>query len=142
VRTLALVAVLGSLAPTGVHHDAVMQCRFDWLDHQTWTNREEHRTASCVLERWSVPGGLAKFDSVIDCESGWSRFAYNPGNPEISGDEYVGLAQHDEQSWPYRVHSYEPPWWHLKPEWSNPRTQIVVTVRMVIAQGWSAWSCA
>jgi hypothetical protein len=136
VRTIALVAVLGSLAPTGVHHDAVMQCRFDWLDHQTWTNREEHRTASCVLDRWSVPGGLAKFDSVIDCESGWWRKAYNAIGP------YVGLAQHALSSWLYRVKAYKPTWWHLKSDWRNPRTQIVVTARMVIAQGWSAWSCA
>ena len=137
MRTIALVAVLGSVvAPASPHHDAIQQCRFDWLDHQTWTNREEHRTASCVLDRWAVPGGLAKFDSVIDCESGWSRFAYNTAGP------YVGLAQHDLESWPYRVTTYEPPWWHLKPLWSNPRTAIVVTARMVIAQGWSAWSCA
>jgi hypothetical protein len=136
VTALVLAVALGGITGTSTHQDATQQCRFDWLDHQTWTNREEHRTARCVLERWPVPGGMPKFVDVGDCESGWLRFAYNPDGP------YGGLFQHDLYSWPYRVKAYEPTWWHLKPQWTNPRTQIVVTARMVIAQGWSAWSCA
>jgi hypothetical protein len=136
VTALVLAVALGGITGTSTHQDATQQCRFDWLDHQTWTSREEHRTARCVLDRWAVPGGLSKFDAVIDCESGWSRFAYNTAGP------YVGLAQHALSSWRYRVRAYKPTWWTLKPRWSNPRTAIVVTARMVIAQGWGAWSCA
>jgi hypothetical protein len=112
------------------------QCRFQGLDRGIWTQREEDRTAACVLDRWIVYGGLTKFRTVIDCESGWSRFAYNPGGP------YVGLAQHALASWAARVHSYEPMWWDLRPGWRNSRTQIVVTARMVQVEGWSPWSCA
>lgn len=112
------------------------QCRFQSLDPGVWTNREEQRTAWCVERRWPVPGGIGKLSAVIDCESGWSRFAYNPSGP------YVGLAQHDLSSWPYRVQSYRPTWWYLRPGWKNSRTQIVTTVRMVRAVGWGPWACA
>jgi hypothetical protein len=112
------------------------QCRFQGLDRGVWTQREEDRTTWCVLRRWPVAGGLTKFRAVIGCESGWWRLAYNPGGP------YVGLAQHALASWPYRARSYEPTWWHLRPGWRNSRTQIVVTARMVQAEGWGPWSCA
>jgi len=121
----------------------VRQCKFDWLDRGTWTAREEARTTRCVLERWPVPGGLPKFRAVIACESGWNRFAYNPVGP------YLGLGQHDGSYlapgvtvWDLRVILYQPFWWHLKPSWKNSRTQIVVTARMVQAQGWGPWACA
>jgi len=112
------------------------ECRFQGLDRGVWTQREEDRTTWCVLRRWPVPGGLTKFRSVISCESGWWRLAVNPGGP------YVGLAQHALSSWYYRVRSYAPPWWHLRPWWGNSRTMIVVTARMVEAVGWRPWSCA
>jgi hypothetical protein len=112
------------------------QCRFQGLDRGIWTQREEDRTTWCVLNRWPVPGGLTKFRSVIGCESGWWRLAYNAGGP------YVGLAQHALASWYDRVRSYAPTWWHLRPWWGNSRTMIVVTARMVEAQGWGPWSCA
>jgi hypothetical protein len=83
-----------------------------------------------------VPGGLSKFRSVISCESGWWRLAYNAAGP------YVGLAQHALASWFYRVKAYKPVWWTLRNGWRNSRSQIVVTARMVNAVGWGPWSCA
>jgi hypothetical protein len=112
------------------------QCRFQGLDKGVWTQPEEDRTAWCVLKRWSVPGGLTKFRAVISCESGWWRLAYNALGP------YVGLAQHALASWYYRVKSYTPTWWHLRPGWRNSRTQLIVTARMVRDVGWGPWACA
>lgn len=111
-------------------------CQFDWIDGIHWSPREEELTTDCVLRRWSVDGGEAKFDSVISCESGWSRFAYNAGGP------YVGLGQHALSSWAGRVNAYRPMGWKLQPNWRNSRTQIVVTARMEAASGWGPWSCA
>lgn len=110
------------------------QCKFQGLQGGKWTQTEENDTARCVTRRWSVPGGLAKLRAVGSCESGWNRFATN--------GRYVGLFQHDKDAWPARVRSYTPPHWELQPGWQNSRTQIVVTVRMVRAQGWGAWTCA
>jgi len=112
------------------------QCRYQWMDPGTWTAREERRTASCVLSRWSVPGGAAEFTSVIQCESGWNRLAFNSSGP------YVGLGQHALSSWAGRVRTYSPPLWNLPDRWQNSRTMITVTARMMHSQGLSAWSCA
>jgi hypothetical protein len=112
------------------------QCRFQGLDRGIWTQREEDRTARCVLRRWPVLGGLTKFRAVISCESGWWRLAYNAAGP------YVGLAQHALTSWYYRVKSYKPTWWDLRPWWANSRSAITITARMVRAEGWDAWSCS
>jgi hypothetical protein len=135
---LAAIIVGGSVPARAVspHADEIRQCQFNWLDAQTWTNREELRTARCAVDRWSVAGGLAKFVAVIDCESGWSRFAYNSAGP------YVGLFQHDLWAWPLRVRAYEPLKWDLKESWSNARTAIVITARMVHMGGWGPWTCA
>jgi len=121
---------------TNVDERRANQCRFQHLDPGRWTAREEDRTARCVLKRWPVEGGLAKFRAVGDCESGWWRKAYNPSGP------YVGLFQHALSSWPYRVAAYRPTWWSLRPGWRNSRSQIVVTARMVREVGWGPWTCA
>jgi hypothetical protein len=108
-------------------------CRYQNLDPGTWTAREEHRTALCVLERWPVPGGWETFSSVIECESHWWRLANNAGN-------YLGLAQHSAAYWPDRVSSLMPEGWRIGPwtRWTNSRSQLVVTARMAQG-GWSAW---
>lgn len=110
------------------------QCQLNWMRDGTWTQFEEEKTARCVINRWGIPGGYPKLWSVIDCESGWNRFAYNPNG-------HVGLAQHNEDSWDSRVIQYKPHWWDLKAAWTNSRTHIVVTVLMVLYQGWGPWSC-
>ena len=113
------------------------ECLFNSMNkHAEWTRKEELRTAWCVIERWSVPGGHTKFNAVASCESGWYRFAYNPNG-------HAGLFQHDTDYWADRVRSYEPVGWELKDSWQNPRTQIIVTARMVHSSGsWGAWACA
>ena len=112
------------------------QCRYQWVDPGTWTAKEERRTALCVLNRWPTPGGWLEFRSVVDCESGWNRVAYNPAGP------YVGLGQHALSSWMSRVDSYTPPLWNLSSRWQNSRTMLTITARMAHSVGWSPWSCA
>jgi hypothetical protein len=112
------------------------QCRYQWVDPGTWTAREERRTAECVTRRWSIPGGYTTFSTVIGCESGWNRLAYNPAGP------YVGLGQHALSSWISRLWVYRPPLWNLNPRWQNSRTMLTITVRMMHSVGLSPWSCA
>jgi len=112
------------------------QCRYQWMDPGTWTAREERRTALCVLERWTVPGGWTQLRSTVDCESSWNRLAFNPSGP------FVGLGQHALSAWPSRVASYSPPLWNLHPQWRNSRTMLTVTIRMMHSVGTSPWSCA
>lgn len=122
-----------------VKHEAAAidreECKFNGWREGTWTYAEIRRTAWCVVEKWPVPGGHNKFNQVADCESNWNRFASNDGR-------YLGLFQHARPYWGSRVNTFEPPRWELQEGWANPRTQIVVTARMVRAGGWGPWSCA
>jgi len=113
-------------------------CRYQWVDPGTWTAREERRTLACVVDRFGpVDGGIPKVEQVGDCESHWNRLASNGGS-------YLGLFQHSATYWPSRVAWAMPDGWRVGPwsSWKNSRAQIVVTVRMVHASGWGAWSCA
>lgn len=111
------------------------ECRYQSLQHATWTPREERLTLRCAVAKWSVPGGVSKAQAVGDCESGWWRLAVSPSG------SYRGLFQHAITYWHGRVHQYRPAGWQLAPSWANSRTQIVVTARMAHARGWRAWSC-
>lgn len=137
---LGLVLVLfGGVAQAQERHQALRerQCRFQWMDKATWTQREEWKTAACVVEKFGVDGGLSKLIQVGDCESGWYRFASN-------GGRYLGLFQHAASSWSSRVQTYMPRAWRIGPwtRWPNSRAQIVTTVRMVNSGGWGPWTCA
>lgn len=140
VTLAGLVVATVLLAPgglaTAVTEQHQQECMFNGMDAGDWTQREEYRTARCVTTKWHVPGGLRELIRVGNCESSFYRFAYNSAGP------YVGIFQHHLGSWPRRVEKYEPAWWELKPGWTNSRTQIVVTVRMVRAEGWGPWECA
>ena len=113
-------------------------CRYQWVDRATWTAREEQRTLACVVQHFGpIDGGIDKARQVGSCESGWYRLASN-------GGLYLGLFQHAAAYWPSRVAWAMPDGWRVGPwsSWKNSRAQIVVTVRMVHASGWGAWSCA
>lgn len=137
---VALIIIGGTpSANAGPTHQQEMrekQCRYQWVDKGIWTAREERRTAICITERWTVPGGFPTFSRIIGCESGWSRLAFNPYGP------YVGLGQHALSAWQARVLSYSPPLWHLFPGWRNSRTMLTITARMMHSVGLSPWSCA
>jgi hypothetical protein len=113
-------------------------CRYQWVDKATWTDREEQRTLECVVNKFGpIDGGIDKARQVGSCESGWYRLANNGGS-------YLGLFQHAASAWSARVAWAMPDGWRVGPwsSWRNSRAQIVVTVRMVHASGWGAWSCA
>jgi hypothetical protein len=134
----AFVAAASNAGAATVSKEHKQECLFNGMNHQVdWTNKEERRTAWCVTQRWSVPGGFRKFVAVGSCESGWYRFAYNSNG-------HWGLFQHDTDSWDYRVAHYEPVGWDLQQGWVNSRTQIVVTARMAHNDGdWGQWAgCA
>lgn len=109
------------------------QCRFQSLQHGTWTAREERLTAECVTKKWPVPGGLSTLSRVVSCESGWYRKAYNGAGP------YVGLGQVSD--WSTRFHVFKAKAWRLSPNWTNSRSMLTVVARWAHASGWSAWSC-
>ncbi len=148
MRALVTAAIAATLAgwamgPPAASADDRQQilrertCRFQWLDPGTWTAREERRTLACVVDRFGpVDGGIPKAEQVGACESGWNRLAVN--------GEYRGLFQHGATYWPSRVAWAMPDGWRVGPwaSWKNSRAQIVVTIRMVHASGWGAWSCA
>jgi hypothetical protein len=115
-------------------------CRYQWVDRGTWTDREERRTLECVVDHFGpIDGGIDKARQVGSCESGWWRKA-----GAANGYRYLGLFQHAATDWPSRVAWAMPDGWRVGPwsSWTNSRAQIVVTVRMVHASGWGAWSCA
>jgi hypothetical protein len=114
------------------------ECRFQNVDPGTWTDHEERLTLDCVVAKWPVPGGVSEAWSVGMCESHMYRLANNGGN-------YLGLFQHSATYWPDRVSHQMPDGWKIGPwqRWTNSRSQIVTTARMVHYSGsWSAWSCA
>jgi hypothetical protein len=134
----AAITVLPTTSQASITERNERLCQFQHIDRAAWTPREEARTARCVTDRFGpIPGGLPKLRDTLQCESGWNRWAYNAIGP------YVGLAQHDADAWHNRVRWYQPNRWPaLGERWTNSRTQLVVTVRMVHAGGWAAWSCA
>jgi hypothetical protein len=90
-----------------------------------------------VLKKFGpIPGGFPELDKVAACESGWRRLAVS------SSSTYLGLFQHARSYWSGRLHTFAPATWDLSPRWQNSRSAITVTVRMVKAEGWGAWSCA
>lgn len=132
---LLLAAFVGRsyVGEAKAEHDWRMdQCRYQSLQAGTWTPREEYLTAQCAVQKW-IPGSFGRFSSVADCESNWDRFANNHGN-------YVGLFQHDADSYVGRVRQYGPSSYDLSTRWRNSRGQIVTTARMISAVGWSPWA--
>jgi Ni/Co efflux regulator RcnB len=146
IVTAAIAASLlaGAMGPPSNAQEAQQQesrrerrGRFQWVDPGTWTAREERLTTAWAVQRWPVEGGTTKFTAVGACESGWNRFAYNPNG-------HAGLFQHDTGAWSGRVSTYIPRWLRAGPftRWTNSRSQIIVTARMVNLYGWGAWTCA
>jgi hypothetical protein len=143
---VAATVLVGALAPVAtaetrqhqrIEREMRTDCQFEFINRQSWTDWEEKLTARCLVRKWSVPGGFYQLSSVISCESGWYRFARNPSG-------YLGLSQQDAGSWPYRVRTYEPVGWNLKPYWANPRSNLTVAVKMAHYDGdWGQWAgCA
>jgi len=95
----------------------------------------------CATNLWPVAGGYPKAVSVFTCESGLWPWAYGNGN--------AGVAQQRLRYWVGRADTYLRSWWFPK-HWSYVRTEgwfqaranVLLSVRMAHAVGWSPWSCA
>jgi hypothetical protein len=94
------------------------------------------RLIECAATRWPVEGGAEKAICIAERESGLI-----PTASSATGI-YVGLFQHSAADWPRRYDEWTKPWWRLKENPYNGRTNSIVTMRIAHAEGWEAWAGA
>ena len=92
------------------------------------------RLIECAADRWPVQGGAEKAICIADRESGLIPTASSPSGM------YVGLFQHSAADWPRRYDEWTRSSWRLKENPYNGRTNAIVTIRMVSAEGWGPWA--
>ncbi len=92
------------------------------------------RIIQCAVDKWPVPGDAEKAICIAQRESGLNPAATSPTG------EYVGLFQHSAADWPNRYAEWTRPSWQLKENPLNGRTNAIVTMRIVNAEGWVAWA--
>jgi hypothetical protein len=92
------------------------------------------RIIQCAADRWPVPGGAEKAICIAKRESGLI-----PTASSATG-LYLGLFQHSAAAWPDRYDEWTQPVWELKRTALNGRTNAIVTIRIVNAEGWGPWS--
>jgi hypothetical protein len=92
------------------------------------------RLIQCAATRWPVEGGAEKAICIAERESGLIPTASSPTGM------YVGLFQHSAADWPRRYEEWTRPYWRLKENPYNGRTNAIVTIRMVNAEGWGPWA--
>jgi hypothetical protein len=92
------------------------------------------RIIQCATDRWPVPGGAEMAICIAKRESGLI-----PTAGSATG-LYLGLFQHSAAAWTDRYTEWTRPVWGLKPSALNGRTNAIVTIRMVNAEGWGPWS--
>lgn len=91
----------------------------------------------CATARW-WPGNAGTVAAIIDRESGGNPFATNPDVPGACVTYgSCGLGQHLIRYWPGRATAYlRAAWFRSWPaRWWNARANVIVTVRMMAAQG-------
>lgn len=99
-------------------------------------NHRMERLIACAVRLWPVAGGYFEALRIAHRESGYPwiwPWAYNPSG-------CAGTYQHMLRYWPGRVAR----WWNNSWLWKtptafNPRANVVVTMRMVNAEGWGPW---
>jgi hypothetical protein len=94
------------------------------------------RLIQCAAARWPVEGGAEKAICTAERESGLIPTASSPTGM------YVGLFQHSAADWPRRYDEWTRPYWRLKENPYNGRTNAIVTIRIANAEGWAAWAGA
>ena len=92
------------------------------------------RLIECAATRWPVEGGAEKAICIAQRESGLIPTASSPSGM------YVGLFQHSAADWSRRYDEWTRPSWRLKVNPYNGRTNAIVTIRMVNAEGWGPWA--
>ena len=92
------------------------------------------RIIRCAVDRWEVPDGARRAICIADRESNLDPKA------ESATGEYLGLFQHSADAWPDRYEDWTHPSWELPDNALHGRTNAVVTIRMVNANGWGPWA--
>jgi hypothetical protein len=91
------------------------------------------RMIRCATDRWEVPGGAERAICVADAESDLNPMA------ESAGGDFLGLYQHMARAWPDRYDTWTRPAWRLNTNALSGRSNAIVTIRMVNADGWGPW---
>jgi hypothetical protein len=135
--TILLLAALPARAVTigaaTPRDDRPGPCALTRADGET-TQDFSRRIITCAADRWPVPGGAEQAICIADRESGLIPTASSPTGL------YLGLFQHSAAAWGDRYLEWTRPAWELKPNALNGRTNAVVTMRMVNAEGWGPWA--
>jgi hypothetical protein len=127
LASLALVAV-----PASAHHRAG-PCDLHRRDGETLRSHST-RLIRCAVDEWEVPGGVEKALCIAETESHL--------NPKAVSEDgaYVGLYKHSAEAWPDRFLEWTEPGWELDHRATSGRSNAIVTMRMVNANGWGSWS--
>jgi hypothetical protein len=91
------------------------------------------RIIQCATDRWEVRGGARRAICVADAESD-----LNP-RASTAGGDYLGLYQHIATAWPGRFDTWTRRSWNLNESALSGRSNAIVTIRMVNADGWGPW---
>jgi hypothetical protein len=135
IRTLLAAALIAAAAVPSLPASAgeTGPCPLERRDGET-VRQLSKRLIRCAVDRWSVPGGAEKAICIARAESDL--------NPEAESEngEYLGLFQHLAEAWPDRYEEWTRPAWGLDESALSGRTNAIVTLRMVNANGWGPWS--
>ena len=129
---LLLLALLVPAVPALAHHRPG-PCDIHQRDGESVASQMK-RIIRCAVERWDVDGGASKAICIADAES-----HLDPGATSADG-AYLGLYQHSAEAWPDRYDAWTQRSWELDEDALSGRTNAIVTIRMVSANGWGAWS--
>lgn len=131
VALAATVAISGAPAAHADHLPG--PCALDRQQDETIRHYAK-RLITCATDRWSVPGGAEKAICIADRESG-----LNPAVTSADG-KYLGLFQHAKKAWPDRFQAWTESEWELSESALSGRSNAIVTIRMVHADGWGPWA--
>ena len=91
------------------------------------------RLIRCATGHWEVRGGARRAICVADAESN-----LDPRAESADGD-FLGLYQHLATAWPDRYDNWTRRAWDLNRNALSGRSNTIVTIRMVNANGWGPW---
>jgi hypothetical protein len=131
IAVLAL-ALLVPAAPALAHHSEG-PCDVHQREDESVRSHMK-RIIRCAVDRWEVSGGFEKALCIAIAESD-----LKPETTSADG-AYIGLYQHGADAWPDRYQDWTRPSWELDESALSGRTNAIVTIRMVNANGWGSWS--
>jgi hypothetical protein len=130
--TLLFPAALLSLPTPALAGDTTGPCDLTRKADETIRSKMK-RLIECATDRWEVRGGARRAICVAVAESD-----LNPQATSAGGD-FVGLFQHMADAWPDRFDTWTRPSWNLNESALSGRSNTIVTIRMVNADGWGPW---